>query len=1178
MLVGKAQRVYSSLSIEQSSDYDVVKSAILRAYELVPEAYRLRFRRYRKADRQTYVEFAREKKLFFTRWCAAQNVTDYAQLCQLMLLEEFKDCLPEVVAMYISEQRATTMERAAVLADEYALTHKIGMRDYRPRKYDNVGKVNLSSESSSPRPPDRPQTASVRLKCNYCKKPDHLMADCLALKRKNAKGTGLITIKRNSLPAPNVGKISECDESEGYEPFVRLGYVSLAGGNKQAVRILRDTGASQSMLLEGILPLSDKSALGTNVLVRGIGMTFIPVPLHKIHLESDLISDCVVVGIRPSLPVEGIDFILGNDIGGGDIWGTSIRLPEVVAVPLSSDQDECGKRFPNAFPSCAITRAMSKQNDVQTQDRFEDLQDTFLADLHSGPIANCDFNDIKRSDFNATKQSDSNVTTPVSPALGLGKEEKSHRLTENARIPVSREKLIESQVEDKTLVSLFESACPSDHLVSQPPGYFFREGVLMRKWRPPKVPDDWQAVSQIVVPTGYRGEILKVAHDAAAGHLGVTKTYDRVLRHFYWPGLKKDVRHFCKTCHICQLIGKPNQKIPPAPLYPIPVINDPFEHVIIDCVGPLPRSASGHVYLLTLMCANTRFPEVVPLRRITTKTVTQALIKFFSLVGLPKVIQSDRGSNFTSKVFARVLKQLGIKHNLSSAFHPESQGALERYHQTFKSMLKAYCLELGASWEEGVPWLLLASREVVQESTGFSPAELVFCHTPRGPLAVLKDAWLSESNPRSVLQHVGDIRSRLFTAREMAKKHLQGVQTKMKKWYDVKAKSRVFEPGDRVLLLLPVLGSSLQSRFSGPYTVQRKVSDRDYVIQTPDRRQSSRLCHINMLKPYFTRESDTATLSAVLKTETPPAKVVMLSSLIGTEEDDITDPSRSVPVGRLTNSEMLSKLPEFLSYLPPGESGDIQKLIHEFENLFGDVPSQTHVLEHDIDVGTSPPIKQHPYRVNPRKRAHLQREVEYMLEHNIAEPSASAWSSPCLLVGKSDGSLRFCTDYRRVNSVTKPDCFPLPRADDCIDRVGAAVYVSKFDMLKGYWQVPLTARAREISAFVTPDAFLSYQVMPFGMRNAPASFQRLVNIVLNGMSDCEAFLDDIVLYSQTWPIHLCQMRELFRRLSEANLTLNLAKCEFAKAVTNPSILISGSPCWAGVVCALQFISLHVPTD
>ncbi len=95
--------------------------------------------------------------------------------------------------------------------------------------------------------------------------------------------------------------------------------------------------------------------------------------------------------------------------------------------------------------------------------------------------------------------------------------------------------------------------------------------------------------------------------------------------------------------------------------------------------------------------------------------------------------------------------------------------------------------------------------------------------------------------------------------------------------------------------------------------------------------------------------------------------------------------------------------------------------------------------------------------------------MKYLLDNRLAEPSFSAWSSPCLLVNKPDESYRFCTDYRKLNSVTKPDCYPLPRMDDCVDGVGSATFVSKFDLLKGYWQVPLTTRARELSAFVTPD-------------------------------------------------------------------------------------------------------------
>lgn len=132
-------------------------------------------------------------------------------------------------------------------------------------------------------------------------------------------------------------------------------------------------------------------------------------------------------------------------------------------------------------------------------------------------------------------------------------------------------------------------------------------------------------------------------------------------------------------------------------------------------------------------------------------------------------------------------------------------------------------------------------------------------------------------------------------------------------------------------------------------------------------------------------------------------------------------------------------------------------------------------------------------------RRRLQKQVNYMLEQGIAEPSNSPWSSLCLLAMKFNGSDSVCTDYRRVNNVTKPGCYPLPRVEDCVDNVGSANFVTKLDLLKQYWQVPLTPQAKEISTFVTPDAFLQYTVMVFGMRNAPATFQRLVNTVFSGL-------------------------------------------------------------------------------
>ena len=185
------------------------------------------------------------------------------------------------------------------------------------------------------------------------------------------------------------------------------------------------------------------------------------------------------------------------------------------------------------------------------------------------------------------------------------------------KLGVGREKLIIEQENDPELVKLAAEAMTEEDMNSTPEGYFKQSGVLMRKWRPRHTPssDHWRTVYQLVVPNSKRKEVLSLAHESAlAGHLGVNKTYQRVLSQFFWPGLRKDVVNFCRSCHVCQMVGKPNQQIPKAPLIPIPAVEEPFSRVIIDCVGPLPKTKSGNQCLLTLMCASTHFPEAVPLR------------------------------------------------------------------------------------------------------------------------------------------------------------------------------------------------------------------------------------------------------------------------------------------------------------------------------------------------------------------------------------------------------------------------------------------------------------------------------------------------------------------------------------------------------------------------------------
>ena len=128
---------------------------------------------------------------------------------------------------------------------------------------------------------------------------------------------------------------------------------------------------------------------------------------------------------------------------------------------------------------------------------------------------------------------------------------------------------------------------------------------------------------------------------------------------------------------------------------------------------------------------------------------------------------------------------------------------------------------------------------------------------------------------------------------------------------------------------------------------------------------------------------------------------------------------------------------------------------------------------------------------------------------------------------KPDGTM--FTDYRKINNLSKTDTFFIPRMDDCIDKIGNSKYISKFDLLKGFWQIPLTERAKEISAFVTPYGLYHYKVMPFGMKNSPLLFQRLLNTIIAGIKHCEVYMDDAIIYNDEWNHHLGTIKAFFNK-------------------------------------------------
>lgn len=237
---------------------------------------------------------------------------------------------------------------------------------------------------------------------------------------------------------------------------------------------------------------------------------------------------------------------------------------------------------------------------------------------------------------------------------------------------------------------------------------------------------------------------------------------------------------------------------------------------------------------------------------------------------------------------------------------------------------------------------------------------------------------------------------------------------------------------------------------------------------------------------------------------------------------------------------------QHIKHLSTTQQTDIVALMVDYPELFQNIHGCTTIAIHDVDTGSTLPVKQHPYRLGPVTLKRVEEELECMIRIGGVEPSQSEWSSPVVLVPKPDGTSRLCIDYRKVNQIIKTDAFPIPRIEDCTDCMGKVEYVTKLDLLKGYWQVPFTPQAQEVTAFLTPGGLYKCKVLPFGMKNAPATFQRAMNTLIVGLTNVVVYIDDVVVYSGSWSDHLRHLRELFCRLQQAKLVVNLLKCEIGK--------------------------------
>ena len=218
-----------------------------------------------------------------------------------------------------------------------------------------------------------------------------------------------------------------------------------------------------------------------------------------------------------------------------------------------------------------------------------------------------------------------------------------------------------------------------------PKQFVEQDGLLYHMWTPKKKPGE--AVEQLVLPEQFHQIVCKLAHTIPlAGHLGRDKTVKRISRRFFWPALFRDVADYCRRCPECQRTAKGSHRR--VPLIPLPIMKEPFERIALDIVGPLPHSRRGNQYILVVCDYATRYPEAMPLRSIDAGTVAEHLIQLFARVGIPREILSDQGTNFMSQLLKELYNLLRIHQIRTSPYHPQTDGLVERFNKTLKSLLR----------------------------------------------------------------------------------------------------------------------------------------------------------------------------------------------------------------------------------------------------------------------------------------------------------------------------------------------------------------------------------------------------------------------------------------------------------------------------------------------------------
>ena len=1150
---GSALALYHSFAAAENLTWDQLKEELLKKFQCSTEGFRTKFRSVRPEKHESFPSFFIRSAHYLDRWIElSQTDKDYKSLRNLLLREQLLQSVSKDLAVFLQERDFKTAEEMCKAADLYKIAHPekpVSRRDTTVVFEANVGAEFQHSQGSQHSQKGNFQNSYSSRganRRNFRQGQKHsgrgyAMEQSEMFGQRNPRFTHRPPRRGNTQHnepsrggygrgAPQAQTKSQeprCFHCGGLFHFKKdCAYLSVESANVSSA--VQDTEVtyvlSQQQTVEGL------------VVEQGSVNGFQATVLRD--------TGCTTAGVRKDLvlPHQYLDKVQKCRTFGGKIESFPIANISVVTPYYTGSVQAC------VIDSPVCDLILGNIQGVST-----------VHGGSGGSFVPC-------------------LVTTRAEAEKEGKSQKPLKVPDLAIVDLSPKEIAAMQKQDKTLQHLFPAGNRQEQDQSKP--YYFVEAEVLYR----KVKQGDSEIHQVVVPEGLRGTVLHIAHDALlAGHCGVKRTLQRVLKSFYWPGVANTVTQYCRSCDLCQKTV-PKGRIPCAPLHKMPLICTPYERVAIDLVGPFQPSSSGHRFVLTIVDTATRFPEAIPLKKIDTVSVAEALLSVFSRVGLPREILSDCGTQFVSNLMQEVYRLLSVKPVTTTPYHPQSNGMVERFNGTLKTMLRKVSREEPREWDRYIPALLFAYRELPNETLGFSPFELMYGHSPRGPIGLLAEKWTgkeTEEEAQNVYQYVTDLKDRILTTCKLAQESADKKTDTYKYFADRKAKPRTLRAGDKVLVLLTEEHNKLRVLWKGPFTVKEVISAVNYRI---DMKGTCKVFHINMLKQYVERvnvainESISLTDAVVDKhapgsdvsdilpvnyvpdvvqkqdrqTEQPAQSETVQSdcesscqgpqpvACVGLVTNTDTDESRQLPtLSVLGETYKDVKISEDLT---DAQTRQIQDVLKDFQDVLTDKPgSAVGVEPHSVHLTTDVPVRVKPYPLPFAKKEVIEKEVNVMLNLGVIEASVSPYSAPVVLVKKPDGSVRFCIDYRELNKVTVFDAEPIPDIEELLCHLSEGKFFVKIDLAKGYWQIPMLEKDKETTAFQTPFGLFHWKWMPFGLQTAPATFARVMRTLKLHECGAVSFFDDILLSQATWGALLENLRRIFDKLRSFGLTARPSK-------------------------------------